>query len=177
MLDAGDRIGRPLVVLASALRAHGLEWRLGGSGLLAALGLTDEVGDLDLMVRADQLTRARNAAEKWIVELDTGPPPAPWCNEWLLRLEVEAIPADVVGGMCVATPDGRVEIPLELGGYLDLAGEAIPLADPAVWWWVYRAYRPVKAALLEPVVPAARRAVIERRFGPPPSPPVPTDLS
>lgn len=176
MSKAIERIGAPLVALTSALGAQGVSWCLGGSGLLAALGLTDEVGDLDIMVAADDFERVREACRDWVVEVDAGPPPLPWCNDWLVRLDVQGIPADVVGGLCVVAPAGRVTIPLDVGGHLDVAGAAVPLADPAVWWWVYRAYRPAKAALLEAVVPVERRAVIERRLGPapPPPPPAPT---
>jgi hypothetical protein len=170
MSEVIERITRPLAALATALDGHGVTWRLGGSGLLAALGLTDQVGDLDVMVAAEDIDDVTAACCDWVVEVETGRPPAPWCNDWLARLDVDGTPADVIGGLCVVAPSGRVVVPLDLGGHLDVAGVAVPLADPAVWWWVYRAYKPAKAALLETVVPVERRAVVERALGPPPAP-------
>jgi hypothetical protein len=158
-----------LQVLASAL--DGLEWRLGGSGLLAALGLSDQVGDLDVTVPADALPAVEAALAPWLREVATGPAPDPWCSDWLARAVIEGSEVDVIGGFCLVTGEGRrVAVPQELGGHLDVEGRAIPLADPAVWWWVYVAYKPARADLLAEVVPVERRAQLVRRLGPPTAP-------
>ena len=153
--------------LAVALEPTGIVWRLGGSALQAALGLTDEVGDLDILVPADTLDLVRDALARFEPELLDGPAPAPWCSAWVLRARVDSIEVEVIGGFCVRTPAGAVTVPLDLGGHVDLDEVRAPLADPAVWWWVYRTYRPASARRLERVVDAARRAAVVARLGPP----------
>lgn len=154
-----------LVALADALQA--IEWRLGGSGLLAALGLADRVGDLDVTVPADAIEDVRAALSPWQVQVSVGGAPPPWCSEWIARARVEGAEVDVIGGFCVVTGAGSVTVPQELGGHLDVDGTAIPLADPGVWWWVYRTYKPEKAELLAEVVPVERRAQLIRQLGAP----------
>lgn len=144
-----------------------MDWRLGGSGLLAVLGLVQDVGDLDITVAASALDQVRGALEPWSPRIEVGDAPLPWCSDWIARTLVDGVEVDVIGGFCLVTPRGRVEVPQELGGYLDVDGVAIPLADPGAWWWVYRAYKPAKAALLEHVIPAERRAILLRELGPP----------
>jgi hypothetical protein len=156
-------------VLAPALDRASVEWRLGGSALLAVVGIDVRVGDLDVTVPADALDEVLAACERWVVDTSVGDAPAPWCSDWLTTLSVDGAEVDVIGGFCVAGPAGRVAVPQDLGGHLDLDGIDVPLADPAVWWWVYRAYRPAKAAMLAEVVPEEQRAAVERRLGPSPS--------
>jgi hypothetical protein len=153
--------------LALALDGAHLEWRLGGSALLAAIGLTEEIGDLDVTVPADALEDVRRVCEPWLVEVVVGDAPEPWCSDWLVRLRIGDTEVDVIGGLCVRTTAGPVPVPQDLGGHLDIDGVPVPLADPAVWWWVYRAYRPAKADRLAEVVDPARRDAIEQRLGPP----------
>jgi hypothetical protein len=152
--------------VAAALEPTGIVWRLGGSALQAALGLTDEVGDLDITVPADTLDVVRDALGHLAPRLVDGPPPEPWCSAWLLRARVGDIEVEVIGGFCVRTPSGAVPVPLDLGGHVDLEGVRVPLADPAVWWWVYGTYRPEAARRLEQVVDDRRRAEVLARLGP-----------
>lgn len=152
--------------LAFALDGAGVDWRLGGSALLAAMGLTDQVGDLDVTVEADLLAEVQQACAAWSVGTSIGSAPAPWCSDWLVSLRILDTEVDVIGGLCVRVGTGRVQVPQDLGGHLDVDGVLVPLADPAVWWWVYRVYRPTKAALLATVVPQARLADVEARLGP-----------
>lgn len=164
-LDADGPPWRALRALGPALDAAGVEWRLGGSALLAILGVPVDVGDLDVTVPAPALDAVRRACQPWVTDVSVGDAPAPWCSDWLATLDVEGTDVDVVGGFCVRAVAGRVPVPQDGGGAIELAGVTVPLADPAVWWWVYRHYRPAKAAQLAEVVPAARLAEVERRLG------------
>ncbi len=157
---------RALRALALALDGADIDWRLGGSALLAAMGLTDQVGDLDVTVAAEMLDEVQQACAPWLVGTSIADAPAPWCSDWLVSLRIGDTDVDVIGGLCVRVSTDRVRVPQDLGGHLDVEGVSVPLADPAVWWWVYRAYRPAKAARLAEVVPAERLAEVERRLGP-----------
>lgn len=150
--------------VAGALHAAGIDWRLGGSGLLAVLGIDVEVHDLDVTAAADDLDAVERACAPWIVARHLGPAPPPWCSDWLLRARTGVVEVDLIGGFCLLGPAGRTAVPQDLGGRLDLDGVVVPLADPAVWWWVYRTYRPAKAAALEAIVDAERRAAVAARL-------------
>ncbi len=154
-----------LLPVARALYEAGVEWRLGGSAMLAARAFPVEVGDLDVTVSADTLAAVEEACRPWLVETLPGPAPPPWCSDWLIRLVVADVDVDVIGGFCVQTDRGRVPVPDDQDGSLHLEDLEVPLADPAVWWWVYTHYKPEKARLLAEVVPAERRRELERRLG------------
>jgi hypothetical protein len=157
--------------LAAALNAREVPWRLGGSAMIAALGADVVVGDLDVTVPAGTLDAVQAACEEWSPRTSVGNPPPPWCSSWLVAASIGDVEVEVIGDLCVVTPEGRRPVPQDLGGHLDLEGVTVPLADPAVWWWVYRGYKPDRASLLEAIVPATRRAAVERRLGPSPAPP------
>lgn len=152
--------------LALALAESGITWRLGGSAMLRALGLDVAVGDLDVTVAAEALDDVRAACVAWPHEAHIGQAPPPWCSEWLVRVHVGDVGVDVIGGLCLRTPDGgRVVVPQDGGPVLDLDGVEVPLADPAVWWWLYGIYRPSKADALARIVPPADRDAVQRRLG------------
>ncbi|MCC5949607.1 MAG: hypothetical protein JJT89_14245 [Nitriliruptoraceae bacterium] len=153
--------------LAPRLEATGVVWRLGGSALQAALGVTDEVGDLDICVPGDALVTVHDALADLGSELKVGTPPDPWCSAGIVRCRLDDVEVEVIGGLCVVADGRRVTIPLDLGGTLDLEGVTVPLADPGLWWWLYRTYRPAAAARLEPLLDPERRAAVEARLGPP----------
>lgn len=154
--------------LAQALNQAEVQWRLGGSAMLTAIGLGVDVGDLDVTVPAHALEDVQNACGPWVRQLMIGHAPPPWCSDWLAKMQVSGVDVDVIGGMCVVGAGGNVRVPDDLGQVVDVDGVSVPLADPAVWWWIYRAYKPAKAEMLATVVTADQRREIERRLGPPP---------
>ena len=154
-----------LRTLAQALNAAGVEWRLGGSALLAILGVDVEVHDLDVTVAADALDAVEAACGHWIRERHVGDAPPPWCSDWLLTAQIGGTEVDLIGGFCLVGPSGRTRVPQDLGGVIDVDGVEAPLADPAVWWWVYRTYRPAKAAALAERIPRHRLDEVEQRLG------------
>lgn len=152
--------------VALALEATDLPWLLGGSALQAALGCTDEVGDLDIIVPPDALDAVRAALAHLDPVVDLGPAPAPWCSDWVLRCELDGMDVEVIGGLCVVAAGRRVVLPMWAGGAVDIDGVQVTLADPAVWWWLYRHARPEAAGRLETAVTADRRAAIVAHLGP-----------
>ena len=141
-----------LEAVAARLRAAGVPFLLGGSGLLWALGLDVEVRDLDLMLRAGDRARFEAAAGDWLVSVTTDPGPV-LTSAWKATLAVDGVEVEGLGGLGFA--DGR-ELPFRSGG----EWRGVPLAAPEIWWAAYRVYKPDRAALLEPLVPVAARARI-----------------
>lgn len=150
--------------VAARLDAHGIEFALGGSGLLWALGLTDEVRDLDLVLEEADEQRLLAATDDWRVAHTREGTPL-WASAWLCRLEVGGVDVDAIGGMAFRHAGGVARLPLETSGAVDLDGVTVPCAEPALWWAVYRAYKPEKARLLERVVDADARADVVARLG------------
>lgn len=153
-----------LAKLARRLDAHGLAFVLGGSGLLSALGLTVEVADLDVLLPAESHDALRTAAGEWWRGSRHGGDGL-WRSDWLASLEVDGVPVDAVGGFAFYFEERLVRLPLRSSAAIDVDGARIPLCDPALWWVVYTAYKPAKAALLEGVVTPSERAGARAELG------------
>jgi hypothetical protein len=153
-----------LRAVAARLRAHDIDFLLGGSGLLWALGLTDEVRDVDLMAAASDEDALLEATSPWR-RTHTRSGTELWASVWFSELEVAGVPVDVIGGMAFRHPGGVAALPLRAGGSVEVDGVEVPYADPALWWAVYRAYKPEKAALLEGVVPAEQLDAVAAELG------------
>lgn len=146
-----------LDAVAGRLRAAGIEFLLGGSGLLYALGIDVPVRDIDLMLRPDDRKRFEAAAGDWLVEVTTSPGPV-LTSAWKATLEVDGCEVEGLGGLGFA---GGPMLPFRAGG----EWRGVPLAAPEIWWAAYRAYKPDRAVLLEPFVDAGARRRIEAELG------------
>lgn len=136
----------------AALAARGAPAAVGGSGLLAALGLVDRVRDWDVTTDADaRLVRA--ALD------DTGLPyRSAAVRDGLYATRERYVVAaadhevDVIVGFAVRVPTPAadetelVSFPTRVSGHW----HDLPVADPAVWARAYRLIgRPARAELLE----------------------------
>ncbi len=146
------------------LTRHRIDFALGGSGLLWALGLADEVRDLDLMCDADDERRFLAATEDWL-RAHTHAGTDLWASAWFAQLDVCGVDVDAIGGMAFRHPGGVARVPVRISGHVDVDGASVPYADPALWWAVYAAYKPEKAALLEQVVDAPQRSAVASELG------------
>lgn len=142
-----------LDAVAERLRAARLEFLLGGSGLLFALGIDVPVRDIDLMLRAGDRERFEAAVGDWLVAVTTSPGPV-LTSAWKATLEVEGCEVEGLGGLGFA---GGPVLPFRAGG----EWRGVPLAAPEIWWAAYRVYKPDRAVLLEPFVDAAARERIK----------------
>jgi hypothetical protein len=133
-----------LLKVAARLREHDIEFLLGGSALLRALGLDVEVRDIDLMLRAEDRERFEAATREWWRETTTDPGPV-LTSDWKATLEVAGVEVEGLGGLGFA---GGARLPFRGEG----EWHGVPLAAPEVWYEAYLAYDPAKAALLEPLV-------------------------
>ncbi|QBI18621.1 hypothetical protein ER308_02945 [Egibacter rhizosphaerae] len=122
------------------------------------------MGDLDLLTDADQEAALRESAGDWIVELSHEGTEL-WASAWIARLSLESVDVDVIGGMALHHPDGVIAIPARTTSWVNVEGASVPVGDPALWWVVYRSYKPEKARLLERVVPSSRRAAVLAEVG------------
>lgn len=154
-----DDVRGALATVARRLHACGLPFTLGGSGLLWALALVDEVADIDLVLPAEQEPTLLAATEQWRTS-HSREGTSLWASAWLTNLEIQGVAVDCIGGMAFRHPDGVARLPVRAAGVVTIDDVEVPYADPALWWAVYRVYKPDKAVLLERVVDArARRAV------------------
>jgi hypothetical protein len=133
------------VKVIAALQRGGLVTAIGGSGLLVAIGLSDEANDWDITVDGpdDRVTAAladaglefrdgtvrdgRFASTRWIVACD-------------------GHDIDVMVNYAIYGPEGICQLPTRV----TRQWRGLPIGDPAVWEQVYRLLdRPEKADRLK----------------------------
>ncbi|KAK3185246.1 hypothetical protein K4F52_005946 [Lecanicillium sp. MT-2017a] len=128
------------------LRREGLPVAVGGSALLASLGIVDHVNDWDVTTEGDisKVTRALVAGGfEWKRLLDTE---RPFATAARFVVHASDHDIDVIVGFAAWDGDEVVELPVrESHTWLGL-----PMADPAVWARAYRLIgRTQRAELLD----------------------------
>jgi hypothetical protein len=146
--------------VAAALRAAGIPFLLGGSGLLHALGLDVRVGDVDLVLRAGD--REAVEALPWWRSTTTAPTEL-MRSAWKARLLLDGVEVDAIGGMAWRAVDGGpvVEMPFRAEG----EWRGVPLAPAAHWLLLYEAYKPETAAALAAIVAPEAVAAARAELG------------
>lgn len=152
--------------LSRELTAAGIAHGVGGSGLLALLGLPVGVRDLDIEVEPGgfdklaglaalrTLTTSHPYAEHGpIIRTDRGDVG----GGRMLRGQVDSVPVEIFEHPGVLTDAGWRALPLRITGAATLDGDEIPLADSGFWWALYSRLNPAKAALLAPLVAGPER--------------------
>jgi hypothetical protein len=117
----------PLARITRRLDAAGIEWGVGASGLLASLGLVDEVNDWDVQVDVDPV-------EVRVLYLDL-----PYafhghggCHaDWKLAFEAEK--TELIPRFAFFVPDGVVHVPLRVSR----TWRELPIASPEGWACAY----------------------------------------
>ena len=140
-----------LETVALRLAGAGIPFLLGGSGLLHHLGLDVPVRDVDLVLRSEDRGRFEDAIGEWLVCVSTEPGPV-MRSAWVATLDVGGVEVEGLGGLAVLSDGEVVRLPFRAAGTVWVGDAEVPLADPAVWWAVYRAYKPERAELLEPLL-------------------------
>jgi hypothetical protein len=159
-------VRRALLAVAARLDGAGVPFALGGSGLLCALGLADDVADLDLMLQPTSRDALREAAGAWWRGLDASASER-FASAFRARLDVGGIEVDAIGGFSLRRGARIVRLPFRQETWWTLDGVGVPLAPVEQWWLIYRGHKPDKADLLEPRVSPARRAALLRDIGEP----------
>ncbi|GAA0536081.1 hypothetical protein GCM10011581_24280 [Saccharopolyspora subtropica] len=134
-----------VTAVCAALQSRGAVVALGGSGLLAGLGLVDRVRDWDLTTDADaDLVREALGEGQWPFRAAEVRDGGHRIGE---RFVIETDHEVEVWVGFAAVVDGRVvRFPTRVTGHW----RGLPLGDPDVWARVYRAIgRPERAELLK----------------------------
>lgn len=116
-----------LVACMARLEGAGVSVALGGSGLMAALGLADTIGDWDLTT---------DAPYPRVVAALAGEPLTEHGEDALhadRKLVLEGGAIEVIVGFAYHVPGGVVRIPTLVSGHL----EGIPLGSPECWAVAY----------------------------------------
>lgn len=161
-----------LLKSASAFAECGIEWQLGGSGLLYSHGLVDNVRDLDLVfppATGDRLIECLEELTGEAATLDARQEPG-FLSGWRGKHMVDGVELDMTSRVTLEGPNGLVHMPFETGGTWALEGRDIPLAPLTHWIVIYRHHNPSRAALIEPLVEREEWLAFATRIG------VPADL-
>jgi hypothetical protein len=114
---------------------------LGGSGLLHALGLDVEVGDIDLVARPEDRTAIEGLP--WWLRTSTEPAGI-MRSAWKASLDVDGVDVEVIGGLAWLDGGRVVHMPFRAEG----SWRGVPLAPAGHWLALYERYKPERAALL-----------------------------
>ena len=132
--------------LQEALRDAGIGSVVGGSGLLASLGLVDTVNDWDLVTDADESAIAGVLRTLGLPSEPEDGDSERYATRALHRLERNGEQVDLLVGFAIRTADGIVRIPAAAGG----SWSGLTMARPEDWRVAYRAMgRTERAALLD----------------------------
>jgi hypothetical protein len=117
----------PLRAVVASLEGAGIGCALGGSGLLASLGLADHVGDWDLTVDAPARQVYPHLDAGRLTYVGSDPLHA---DE---KLQIEADRIEIICGFAFHVNSGIVRLPAMACG----RWEGIPTASPEVWAVAY----------------------------------------
>ena len=117
----------PLRSLAARLDTAGIAWAVGGSGLLASLGLVSEVNDWDVQVEADpEKLQWLFASVPHSFHGHGG------CHaDWKLAFEAER--TELIPRFAFYAPESIVTVPLRVSGHW----RGLPIASPEGWACAY----------------------------------------
>jgi hypothetical protein len=144
---------KDLVRITDELKESGISYVLGGSGLLHALGLVEQVNDWDLLVECPKEKLLRVIHEYSWQEQSSGD--GLFASEY--RIQVVPLSIDFIGYFALRSTKGIVKLPLEKGdgeGKENRNGHSgswhgIPLSAPETWYVAYTMMgRESKAELL-----------------------------
>jgi len=124
-----------------------VEFLLGGSALLHALGLPVAVRDIDLVLRAEDREAFEDATAEWWRGTTTEPTPL-FRSVWKAELDVGGVEVDGLGGLAWVADGHVIEMPFRVAGRWRCGAADVPLAAPEDWLALYDAYKPEHAALL-----------------------------
>ena len=131
--------------LQGELQAAGVPTVLGGSALLASLGLTDQVRDWDLVTDAEPSVVQR-ALEGLGHRYSRLAPTGVFRSAAAFAFDVEGASIDLIVQFAIAGPAGLVRIPAGAGA----TWQGLTMARPQDWAAAYALMgRPEKAAALE----------------------------
>lgn len=134
---------RNLAAVTEKLEQSGISYSLGGSGLMLSLGLTNAVGDWDVMVEASK-DRVLHALQRdQIEERRSGD--YPFGTKYKLVIQGHGPQVEIIGGLSIYTNKGLCKLP----SIPSSIWNGIQVGSPEVWYAAYALMnRMEKAAVL-----------------------------
>ncbi len=116
--------------ISSRLKKAGIKHALGGSGLMASLGLVKDVRDWDLTTDAEWET-----VEPLLKGLsyEVKPPTELFPSKYLCVIKIENTSIDLIGGFAIRTSSEVFNVPT----LVIKEWEEVPVGSPAVWAKAY----------------------------------------
>lgn len=134
---------RSLVAVTQSLERAGIRYSLGGSGLMLSLGLTETVGDWDVMVEAPLEGVKHALLHEQIEEKTSGD--YPFGTAYKLVIHSDAPQVEIIGGLSIYTDGGLCRLP----SIPSSLWNGIQVGSPEVWYVAYALMnRSAKAAVL-----------------------------
>jgi hypothetical protein len=132
-----------LAVVTGKLEQSGISYSLGGSGLMLSLGLTNAVGDWDVLVEASK-DRLLNALQHdQVEEMTSGD--YPFGTKYKLVVHSQGPQVEIIGGLSIYTDKGLCRLP----SIPSSTWNGIQVGSPEVWYVTYTLMnRMEKAAIL-----------------------------
>lgn len=121
-----------LHTIAKALQQAHIEFALGGSGLMAALGCPVEVHDWDLTTEAeeDQIFEVIKQFSHQRIQ-----PNGIYASRYLYKIEIEGTPIDLIGSFALRNDQGKVET---IPSTITSTWNGVPLGSPEAWVRAYQ---------------------------------------
>ncbi|MDO3411885.1 hypothetical protein QWJ34_19135 [Saccharibacillus sp. CPCC 101409] len=130
--------------IAGRLERAGVDYTIGGSGMLLGLGLADSVRDWDLTTEADESEIRRALAGLELI--DTGGPSDFYATGYKLLVAGTEPEVEIIGKFAIRADKGICRLPSLPGGVWG----GLRIASPEIWWAAYALMgRTGKAELLE----------------------------
>lgn len=123
-----------VVEVVEALRAHGAEAAVGGSGLLAALGLVDHVRDWDVTTDAQTATVEAALRSMGVTYTPTTAGGGVYGTRARFIVAAHDHEVDVLVGFALRDGDRIVPLPTRV----TRTWRGLPMADPLIWLRAYR---------------------------------------
>lgn len=121
-----------ILEISERFKAGKINFALGGSGLLYALGLIDEVNDWDLTTNEDFLKVSESLIGLEYTKVEHS---NIFKSDFLLKLTLQNSNIDIIGNFKLALPNGDLhKVSCRISGYWN----NIPLADPNEWLNAYQ---------------------------------------
>jgi hypothetical protein len=121
-----------LETVVSRLRSSGIDFVIGGSGMMNLLGAQDRFDDWDVMTDASP-DKVR-AALQGLTYTEPGPK-APFDSDAFFEVTVGEEKVDVICGFSLVVDGERVRFPAVVAS----VRQGLPLPDPRVWTRIYEA--------------------------------------
>jgi hypothetical protein len=135
-----------VATVVAALRAHGAEAAIGGSGLLAALGLVEQVRDWDVTTDTDTGVVERALRSTGLPYRRSTAGDGPYRSRARVIVAADEHDVDVLVAFAVQDGDRVVPLPTRV----TRTWRGLPIADPLVWRDAYRLLgRTERAVLLQ----------------------------